>query len=162
MSGTFSSLFPAWGPYSKAYMGISHLPALAAPGTALPLPATMDNGARFDCVVHPALHSTFQPMPNTTTASTCHPFADMSGDLTRVHYRYELGEGPGQRAYADVRFAPLDTDSVLLRTEFVNNTERTLDCVLNYFLTMDMPRERVARARLKQGVLMVAGQDQQG
>ncbi len=162
MPGTFSSLFPAWGPYSKTYMGISHLPALAAPGTALPLPATMDNGARFDCVVHPTLHSSFQPMPNTTTASTCHPFVDMSGDLTRVHYRYELGEGPGQRAYADVRFAPLDTDSVLLRTEFVNNTERMLDCVLNYFLTMDMPRERVARAQLKQGVLMVAGQDHQG
>ena len=27
---------------------------------------------------------------------------------------------------------------------------------------MDMPRERVARAQLQQGVLMVAGQDHQG
>lgn len=158
----FGGIFPAFGSYSKTYMGLSHLPALAKEGAKLPLPATIQNGARFDCVVLPCLHSSLQPMPNTTTAGTCHPFTEMSADFSRVHYRYELGEGPGEAAYAELRFLRRDMDSVLIVTDFVNNTPRSLDCVLNYFFTLDYPQETLVEARLPHNVLMVAGEDHRG
>ena len=115
-------------------MGYSHLPGFAAGEAACPAPLTMAAAARLDCVVVPALHSQPTGMPNTTRASGCHPWLATSPDLSQVQYRYELGLGPSEEAYAQVTYARLDDHQVLVHTRFVNNTQRTLDAVLNYFL----------------------------
>jgi len=147
--------FPAWGPYSKTYMGLSHIPALALPGASLPLPLDLRSAARFDCVVVPMLHSSLQPLPNTTSDGACHPFVNMAADLRRVHYRWQLGQGPQESAYAEVEFVGLDGEEALLRTTLVNRTDQALDCVINYFFTLDYPQERLVQARPAPGARYV-------
>ena len=151
-------LFPAWGPYSKTYMGLSHLPALARPGAQLPLPLDARSAARFDCVVVPMLHSSQQPLPNTTRDGACHPFVNMASDLSRVHYRWQLGQGPRESAYAEVEFVCLDGEEALVRTTLVNNTDQALDCVINYFFTLDYPQERVTRVKTAPGTRYIPGE----
>lgn len=54
-------VMPLWGPYSKKYMGISHV--------VNPLSKM---GARFDFIVHPTLWNSAFPPPNVTFPSGYH------------------------------------------------------------------------------------------
>lgn len=158
MRTAFQPGFRAWGPYSKTYLGYSHVPALAQPGAGHPLPLQVRSAARFDCVVVPALHSSLQPMPNTTVAGTCHPWLNTGEDLSHVQYRWQMGMGPREDAYGEVDFQCLNEDEVLIRTRLFNNTARSLDCVLNYFMTMTYPYPRVGKALIAPGVRYIPGE----
>ena len=124
-----SDLLPEWGPYSKKYMGISKIVEKA------PIP-----GARFDCVVHPMLANSNQPLPNVTVPSGYHVW-EAASDLSCFAYRVEL-EWKDQ-VYADVSFSRVDDHTNLIRTEYVNNTELDQNCVLNYYLAMEYPWKRM-------------------
>lgn len=151
-------LIHPFGPYSKTYLGFSHIPALTEADATYPLPPDMPSAARLDCVVQPLLHSSLQPMPNTTVAATCHPWRSGQG-LEGIRYRWELGLGPSEQAYAEVDFERLGDRELLIRTRFVNHTDRRLDALLNYYLTMDYPHAAIGRARIAPGARYVAGED---
>lgn len=69
---------PLWGPYSKKYMGISHI-----------MEESCIAGSRFDLVVYPAYANSAVPVPNVTVPSDYHPWeCDTEGKFFR--YRYEL------------------------------------------------------------------------
>lgn len=127
-------LLPAWGPYSKKYMGISHVPDTDS----------LD-GARFDFVVFPTLANSGNPVPNVTVPSGYHPW-NGAGDLSFWEYRFELEWK--DRVYADVSFTHIDPDTVLVRTEFQNTTELGQNCVLNYFCAMEYPFATYCRPQL--------------
>ena len=53
--------FPLWGPYSKKYMGVSHLPDMTRPGV------------RFDFTTVPAIANLDIHLPNVTLPTGWHP-----------------------------------------------------------------------------------------
>ena len=62
---------PAWGPYTKQYSGISHVPA-------------KNNGVRFDLSVFPGYYRRRVDVPNVTFESGYHMW-DARPDLSIMH-----------------------------------------------------------------------------
>lgn len=131
-------VLPSWGPYSKKYMGVSHIPA-----------SGRSEGARFDCVVFPTVANSGVPVPNVTVPSQYHPWK-AAGDLSYFSYRYELEWK--DRVYADVSFTRVDAHETLIRTEFVNRSDLAQNCLLNYFCAMEYPAPEFCRARMPEKV----------
>lgn len=117
---------PAWGPYTKKYTGISHIPDLAA-------------GLRFDLSVFPGFYRRHVLVPNAKWESAEHPWA-ATPDLSYFAYRYELEWK--DRVYCDVAFAAHGDDARLIRAEFVNNTDLPQNLVLHYMAYLNFPPVR--------------------
>ena len=122
---TYSKCFPAWGPYSKKYMGLSRI-----------ADHDFENGVRFDFTVAPAIFGGEVKLPNTTVPSACHPWR-CSSDYSIFTYRHDLEWK--DRVYADVSYVRLTDESILVRTELVNNTEIMQNCVINLFESIEYP-----------------------
>ena len=116
---------PLWGPYSKKYMGISHIAQ-----------SLKDEGARFDFIIHPTIWNSSTPVPNVTVPSSYHLW-ECAADYSYFSYRYELMWK--DRVYADVSFSKIDDNSYLARCELVNNTELSQNCVVNIFGALEFP-----------------------
>lgn len=117
---------PAWGPYSKKYNGISHIPDIA-------------KGIRFDLSVFPGYYRHRVNVPHTQWESGYHPWEATPG-LDYFSYRYEL-EWKDQ-VYCDIAFFPWQGDehsARVVRCEFVNNTSRAQHSVLHYMAYLDFP-----------------------
>ena len=114
-----------WGPYSKKYSGISRI-----------VDHNTEGGVRFDCVVSPAIENADSRVPNVTVPTGVHPW-EAKSDYSFYSYRYDLEWK--DKVYADVSFTKLDSDSVLVRTEFVNNTDIMQICLLNLFSAIEYP-----------------------
>ena len=67
---------PEWGPYTKKYIGISHIPERR-------------NGLRFDLSVFPGFYRQKIRVPNVMWESAYHPW-ESSPDLTYFSHRHEL------------------------------------------------------------------------
>lgn len=116
---------PVWGPYSKKYMGLSHIPA-----------SLRDIGARFDFSVHPTLWNSNVPVPNVTIPSGYH-LMECAPDYSYFAYRYELMWR--DLIYADISFSKIEEDAFLMRCELVNNTSLFQNCILNLFASLEFP-----------------------
>ena len=114
-----------WGPYSKKYSGISRI-----------VDYNEEGGVRFDCVVSPAIENADSRVPNVTVPTGVHPW-EAKSDYSFYSYRYDLEWK--DKVYADVSFTKLDIESVLVRTEFVNNTDIMQICLLNLFSAIEYP-----------------------
>lgn len=119
------NLLGNWGPYSKKYSGISRI-----------VDHKTEGGVRFDCVVSPAIENADSRVPNVTVPTGVHPW-EAKSDYSFYSYRYDLEWK--DKVYADVSFTKLDNDSILVRTEFVNNTEIMQICLLNLFSAIEYP-----------------------
>ena len=117
---------PAWGPYTKKYAGISHIP-------------DVDLGIRFDLGVFPGFYRRQVSVPNAKWESGYHPWEAAPG-LSYYSYRYEL-EWKDQ-VYCDVSFSALGDDARLIRCEFVNNTDLDQNLVLHYMAYLNFPPVR--------------------
>ena len=107
---------PAWGPYTKKYSGISHIPAAG-------------DGVRFDLAVFPGFYRRRVDLPNVTFESGYHVWA-AAPDLSCYTLRHELEWK--DRVYADISFAPLGPDARLIRAELCNRTDAPQNLVLHY------------------------------
>ncbi|MBR5772407.1 MAG: hypothetical protein IKY00_04250 [Clostridia bacterium] len=116
---------PLWGPYSKKYMGISHI-----------IPALSGEGARFDFIVHPTIWNSSVPVPNVTVPSSYH-LMECAPDYSYCRYRYELMWK--DMVYADISFSKINENASLMRCEFVNNTELSQNCLMNLFGALEYP-----------------------
>lgn len=114
-----------WGPYSKKYSGISRI-----------VDHNTEGGVRFDCVVSPAIENADSRVPNVTVPVGVHPW-EAKADYSFYSYRYDLEWK--DKVYADVSFTKLTSESVLVRTEFVNNTDIMQICLLNLFSAIEYP-----------------------
>lgn len=121
----YSKCFPAWGPYGKKYMGISRI-----------ADHSFAKGVRFDLTVAPAIFGGDIKIPNTTLPSGCHPWR-CSPDYSLFTYRYDLEWK--DKVYAEVSYVKIDDESILIRTEIVNNSEIMQNCVINYFKSIEYP-----------------------
>lgn len=116
---------PLWGPYSKKYMGLSHI-----------VESLADIGARADFSVLPTVWNSSTPAPNVTFPSNYHLW-ECSTDYTYYSYRYELMWK--DLVYADISFSKIKDDAYLMRCEFNNNTDLAQNCVLNIFSSLEFP-----------------------
>lgn len=136
---------PLWGPYSKKYMGLSHIP-----------PQLAGDGARFDLVVHPTVWNSAVPVPNVTVPSGYH-LMECAPDFSYYAYRYELMWR--DQIYADVSFSKLDENAWLMRCEFVNDTALSQNCILNLFASLEFPFSSEVRLSLPAGALVKNAND---
>lgn len=125
VSEKMESLLGKWGPYSKKYSGISRI-----------VDHESEGGVRYDCVVSPAIENADSRVPNVTVPTGVHPW-EAKSDYSFYSYRYDLEWK--DKVYADVSFTKLGKDSVLVRSEFVNNTDIMQICLLNLFSAIEYP-----------------------
>lgn len=117
---------PDWGPYTKKYTGISHLPDLTT-------------GLRFDLSVFPGYYRRNVLVPNAKWESGFHPW-EASPDLSYFSYRFELEWK--DRVYADISYSALSPQARLVRSELVNHSEHPQNLVLHYAAYLNFPPVR--------------------
>lgn len=113
----------AWGPYSKRYAGISHIP-------------DMRKGIRFDFSVMPGYYRNRQLVPHVLFESSYYPW-DINPEMTRITYRYELEWK--DRVYTDVTYHVLDDSRTLVAIHCVNRANVPQNLVLNQMAYIDYP-----------------------
>lgn len=117
---------PSWGPFTKKYMGISHI-------------ANKEQGIRFDLSVFPGFYRRKVDIPNVMWESGYHPW-EASADLSYYSHRHEL-EWKDQ-VYADMAYASAGTDIRLIRCKLVNRTEKEQNLVLHWMASLHLPQVR--------------------
>jgi len=117
---------PLWGPYSKRYMGCSHIPKL-------------ESGFRFDFSVMPGLHRRKIEVPNIGWECGYFPLA-ASPDL-RFHSHRHPVSGDGA-SYCDVEFYNLSESSTAFRCRLRNGASWTENFSLSLFAWLNFPQMR--------------------
>lgn len=113
---THDLTLPAWGPYTKQYSGISHIPAA-------------NDGVRFDLAVFPGLYRRRVDVPNVRFESGYHVWK-AAPDLSCYTLRHELVWKDS--VYVDISFAPLGENARLIRAECRNASDAAQNLVLHY------------------------------
>ena len=108
LANTHDLHLASWGPYSKRYIGVSHIPAQAA-------------GLRFDLAVFPGLYRRKVNVPNVNWETGYHPWK-ATPDLSYYRFRHELIWK--DQVYVDTDFGRLDEGAVLVATTCVNSTDK--------------------------------------
>ncbi|MBQ8029733.1 MAG: hypothetical protein IJ262_10075 [Clostridia bacterium] len=124
--------FSPWGPYSKKYAGISKV-----------CEHKEQAGCRFDFSVAPAIMGFDIKVPNVTLPSSYHPWLS-SNDYGFYSFRHDLEWK--DVIYADVSYTRLSENSVLVRTELVNNSSIIKNFVVNYFASIELPFDSYTKA----------------
>jgi len=151
LAHTHDLRLPDWGPYTKKYPGISHLPDVRS-------------GMRFDLSVFPGFYRRQVLVPNAKWESAHHAW-EAAPDLSYYSYRYEL-EWKDQ-VTCDVSFSALGPRARLVRSEFCNRTAQPQNLVLHYAAYMNFPPVRTysdepvrpSRAALPPGALWLDALD---
>jgi len=117
---------PAWGPYTKQYMGISHI-------------AEESLGLRFDLSVMPGFYRRRVDVPAVMWESGYHPW-EAAPDLSFYSHRHQLEWR--DRVYVDIAFVALDGDARLVRCRCVNATDDPQSLVLHYMASVHYPGVR--------------------
>ncbi|MCB0744413.1 MAG: hypothetical protein KDC67_10950, partial [Ignavibacteriae bacterium] len=123
LSNTHDLNLPAWGPYTKRYIGISHIP-------------DVKSGLRFDLSVFPGFYRRKVEVPNVLYETNYHPW-DASPSLEYFSFRHEL-EWKDQ-VYTDISYSAINPNSRLIRIECVNNTDENQNLALNFMASMNFP-----------------------
>lgn len=116
----------AWGPYSKRYAGISHIPDTKA-------------GIRFDFSVMPGYYRNRQLVPHVLFESSYYPW-DINPAMNHITYRYEMEWK--DRVFTDVTYYILDEHRTLVGMRCVNNTSANQNLVLNLMAYIDYENEQ--------------------
>lgn len=114
---------PDWGPYTKRYIGVSHIP-------------DVKSGLRFDLSVFPSFYRRKVDVPNVLYENGYHPW-EASPNLEYFSFRHEL-EWKDQ-VYADISYSEITSKSRLIRIECVNNTDQNQNLALNFMAYLNFP-----------------------
>ncbi|MBN2013337.1 hypothetical protein JW960_28660 [candidate division KSB1 bacterium] len=114
---------PAWGPYTKKYIGISHIP-------------DVQQGIRFDLSVFPGFYRRKIDVPNVFFENEYHPW-EASPQYEYFSFRHEIEWK--DRVYADISYSYIDENSRLVRIECVNNTEINQSIALHFIASIHFP-----------------------
>lgn len=117
---------PAWGPYTKKYIGVSHIP-------------DVEKGIRFDLSVFPGFYRRKVDVPNVFFESGFHPW-EAAPNLEYFSFRHEL-EWKDQ-VYTDISYSQIDDHARLVRIEAVNNTDKAQSLVMHMMASIHFPSIR--------------------
>lgn len=113
---------PAWGPYTKEYAGISHIP-------------DADRGLRFDLSVFPGLYRRRQTVPSVNTDTG---FYAWSADPNLRTYTLRHVLDGLDSLFADITYAAHDGGRVI-RTRLVNRTAHPQQVALHFLASLHFP-----------------------
>jgi hypothetical protein len=114
---------PAWGPYTKRYIGISHIP-------------DVKSGLRFDLSVFPGIYRRKIEVPNVHYESEYHPW-EASPNLEFFSFRHELVWK--DEVYTDISYSELSSHSRLVKIACVNNSENNENLAIHFMASMNFP-----------------------
>ncbi len=114
---------PAWGPYGKKYLGLSHI-------------ADPKRGIRFDVDLFFGQYRRKVLIPDLLEDCGVKPW-QCTPDLKNYTFRYELEWK--DMVYCDASFLEQGEDGRLIQCEFVNNTSLPQSLNLNLFFSIDYP-----------------------
>ncbi len=117
---------PLWGPYSKKYFGISHIP-------------DVQRGLSFDLSIFPLLTAGPVTLPSVTGQSGVHPW-EASPNVDFYFLRLETIWK--DQLYCDLSFSPLSSDSRLVRLQLVNRTPTEQQLALHCLAQLVFPPVR--------------------
>ena len=123
LSNTHDLNLPDWGPYTKRYIGISHIP-------------DTKSGLRFDLSVFPGLYRRKVDVPSVLYENDYHPW-EASPNLEYFSFRHEL-EWKDQ-VYTDISYSEINDKSRLIRIECVNSTDKNQNLALHFMAFMNFP-----------------------
>jgi hypothetical protein len=123
LEGTHDLSLPDWGPYSKRYIGISHIP-------------DKQSGIRFDLSVFPGFYRRKVDVPNVLFESGFYPW-EASPNLEYFSFRHEL-EWKDQ-VYTDISYSNINPKSRLIQIECVNNTDLDQNIALHFMASLNFP-----------------------
>src|SRR5690606_14685337 len=98
---------PNWGPYTKKYVGISHIP-------------NIDQGLRYDLSVFPTIYNQEATPPDVLKKGNFFIW-EAAPNLKYYSYRHELEWK--DRVYADISYSFANEDSRLITMNLINNTD---------------------------------------
>ncbi len=114
---------PQWGPYTKKYIGVSHIPKI-------------EDGIRFDLSVFPGLYNEKGIVPNVFKKSGFHPW-EASPNLEYFSFRHDIKWK--DKVYADISYSKIDTDSRAIKMTCVNNTDSEQNLVMHLMASIHFP-----------------------
>ena len=123
LENTHDLSLPAWGPYTKRYIGISHIPDIKS-------------GIRFDLSVFPGFYRRKVDVPDVLYEDDYHPW-DASPNLEYFSFRHEL-EWKDQ-VYNDISYSKINSKSRLIRIECVNNTNENQNLAIHFMASINFP-----------------------
>ena len=123
---------PDWGPYTKKYIGFSHV-------------ADAERGWRFDLSAVPSIYRRKVDLPNVLWDSGYHPW-EASPNFDYCCHRHEL-EWRDQ-VYCDIAFATRDPSARLIRCECVNQTDSAQNIELHLMASLQFPPGRRVRVTI--------------
>lgn len=126
LAGKHDLRLSAWGPYTKRYMGISHVPEPHA-------------GLRFDLGVFPGLYRRTVNVPNVTWETDFHPW-ESAPDLSYYSVRHEIVWK--DEVFVDVAYCRIDEGAVLIRARCLNQSSAPQTLTLNYAASLHFPPHR--------------------
>ncbi len=126
LKNSYDLQLPDWGPYTKKYLGISHI-------------ADQTQGIRFDLSVFPGYYRRKVEIPNVRWESDYHPW-EAASDLKYYSNRHQL-EWKDQ-LYCDISYSELDEKSRLIRCDCVNQTDSVQNIVLHFMGYINFPQKR--------------------
>lgn len=100
------TLLPKWGPYTKKYIGASHI-------------ANSDYGIRFDLSIFPSIYRRKTELPNVSFETNSYPW-QANSRLTHYKFRHILEWQ--NNVYADIDYLLQDSNSQIFIANLVNNT----------------------------------------
>jgi hypothetical protein len=139
LEGTHDLTLPDWGPYSKRYIGVSHIP-------------NKNSGIRFDLSVFPGFYRRKVSVPNVLFENDYHPW-EASPNLEYFSFRHELDWK--DQVYTDISYSQLSSKARLIRIECVNNTDNNQNLALHFMASLNFPpiKEYSVYAVLHPGVV---------
>ena len=123
LRGSHDLRLSAWGPYSKRYIGISHIPDIGA-------------GLRFDLSVFPGIYRRSVQVPNVMWDSGYHPW-EAAPDLSYYSHRHQL-IWRDQLTY-DIAYCRIDENAVLIHCTGVNRSDTPQQLALHYAAALHFP-----------------------
>jgi len=114
---------PPWGPYSKKFFGVSHIPDVS-------------RGLSYDFSIFPALTHGPLKLPSVLDPSGVHPWK-AAPDLDFYSLRFEMIWK--DQFYCDLSFSRLSKNSRLIRMDLVNQTSEPLEVTLNCLTQLVFP-----------------------
>ncbi|WGF93441.1 MGH1-like glycoside hydrolase domain-containing protein [Aequorivita marisscotiae] len=114
---------PQWGPYTKKYVGISHIP-------------NTEEGLRFDLAVFPSFYNKAIAPPNVLKTSNFHPW-EASPNLDYFSYRHDLEWK--DKVYTDIAYAEINPDARAIKMTCINNTDSIQNLSMHLVASMHFP-----------------------
>ncbi|HLP15580.1 MAG TPA: trehalase family glycosidase [Bacteroidota bacterium] len=123
LANTHDLSLPDWGPYTKRYIGVSHIPE-------------KKSGLRFDLSVFPGFYRRKVEVPNVHYETDYHPW-EASPNLEYFSFRHELTWK--DQVYTDISYSEVSSTARLVRIACVNNTENYENLAVHFMASMNFP-----------------------